>query len=96
MKKLVVYKTEADDVVVLIPTDEAVQKYGVLAVAQKDVPPGVPFKIITQDDLPADRTFRAAWDIDATTLVDGVGADYGFGSSNEVVGWNNGVPVVRG
>ena len=33
-------------------------------IARKDVPQGVPFMIIDASDLPADRTFRAAWEAD--------------------------------
>jgi hypothetical protein len=28
----------------------------------KDVPPGVPYKIIDAADIPTDRTFRNAWE----------------------------------
>lgn len=31
-------------------------------VAAKDVPAGVPFKIVDAEDIPADRTFRDAWE----------------------------------
>ena len=36
------------------------------------------YKIIDADDLPTDRYFRNAWDIDESELTDGVGAfDHG-------------------
>jgi len=41
-------------------------------VAKKDVPAGVPFKIISSDDLPASREYRDAWDHDFSDN-DGVG-----------------------
>lgn len=41
-------------------------------IAKKDVPTGVPYKIIDTEDVPTDRTFRAAWEADFTTF-DGVG-----------------------
>jgi hypothetical protein len=41
----------------------------------KDVPAGKPFKIVDTADVPSDRTFRAAWEVDAATLTDGVGAE---------------------
>lgn len=44
-----------------------------LAVALKDVPTGVPFKIVDVVDIPTDRTFRAAWSVDTDLLTDGVG-----------------------
>jgi hypothetical protein len=33
-------------------------------VARKDVPAGVPYLIINDTDIPADRTFRDAWEAD--------------------------------
>jgi len=46
-----------------------------LAVALKDVPAGVPFKIVDASEIPEDRTFRAAWEADPATLTDGIGAE---------------------
>ena len=46
-----------------------------MAVALKDVPHGVPFAIVDVGDIPADRTFRSAWEADPATLTDGVGAE---------------------
>lgn len=31
-------------------------------IAAKDVPPGVPFRIVDASDIPSDRTFRNAWE----------------------------------
>jgi hypothetical protein len=45
----------------------------VMRIALKDVPTGVPFRIITEADLPSDYTTRALWQADFTTH-DGVGA----------------------
>lgn len=33
-------------------------------VALKDVPAGVPFLIINEDEIPSDRTYRGAWTAD--------------------------------
>jgi len=70
----VIYKM-GDELRVIVPSPEAMEKYGIEAIAKKDVPAGVPYKIVSVDDIPADRTFRNAWDIDAALLTDGVGAD---------------------
>ena len=35
------------------------------------------YKIIDSSDLPEDRYFRDAWDIDESELTDGVGANHG-------------------
>ena len=42
--------------------------------AQKDVPKGLKFKIVEDSDIPTDRTFRLAWEVDESELTDGVGA----------------------
>ena len=42
--------------------------------ALKDVPTGLKFKIVADDVIPSDRTFRNAWAVDEATLTDGVGA----------------------
>lgn len=66
-------------------------------IALKDVPSGKPFKIIDEADLPADRSSRTRWTVDEALLTDGVGADYGTGSANEVTGWReDGTPLLNG
>jgi hypothetical protein len=48
-------------------------------VALKDVPAGAPYLLATVDDIPADRTFRGAWEADFTTPDgEGIGADAWF------------------
>ena len=42
--------------------------------AAKDVPTGSAYKIVADDYVPSDRTFRNAWTIDSAILTDGVGA----------------------
>ena len=69
---VILYKT-ADGVAVIHPTAEALTTYSVQEIATKDVPSGLPFKIVDVTDLP-DRNFRGAWDIDVALLNDGVGA----------------------
>ena len=41
-------------------------------VASRDVPEGIPYKILEDSDLPTDRTFRNAWELDFTN-PDGYG-----------------------
>ena len=41
--------------------------------AAKDVPTGSSYKIVADDYVPSDRTFRNAWTIEASELTDGVG-----------------------
>lgn len=75
MTKRILYKTDEGGVAVVIPSTEAIEKYGIEAIALKDVPSGKAFKIVEASDIPSDRTFRAAWEVDESTLTDGVGAE---------------------
>jgi len=73
MNERILYKTDEGGVAVLIPTGEL----SLEETAAKDVPSGRPYKIVDAADIPSDRTFRDAWEIDEAELTDGVGADYG-------------------
>lgn len=75
MTQRIIYQTGEGGVAVIIPTPEALEQYGIEAIALKDVPAGKPFKIVDTTDLPSDRTFRDAWEVDAAVLTDGVGAE---------------------
>jgi hypothetical protein len=63
MPKRIIYQTQDGGVATIIPTGE----FPLEEVARKDVPAGVPFKIIDTVDVPDDRTFRAAWEADMTS-----------------------------
>ncbi len=75
MTQRIIYENDEGGVVVLIPSPEALEQYSIEAIALKDVPAGKPFKIVTVEDIPSDRTFRDAWEVDPATLTDGVGAE---------------------
>lgn len=68
--KLIIFPNE-NGIAVMHPTGEL----PIEDVAAKDVPAGVPYRFIAVEDLPADRTFRNAWQADFTA-PDG----YGMGS----------------
>lgn len=71
----VIYPTAAGGVAVLHPTGEL----PVEQVARKDVPAGVPYLIVNDVDVPADRTFRAAWEADfSQPHGHGIGAEAWF------------------
>lgn len=74
--KRIIYKTTDGGVAVIVPSDEALNKYGIEAIAKKDVPAGQPYKIVDVADIPTDRTFRDAWEVDEADLTDGVGDVY--------------------
>lgn len=48
--------------------------YDAMEVAIKDVPQGLPFKIVPTLDIPTDRSNRDQWEVDPSILTDGVGA----------------------
>ena len=75
----IIYKTDEGGVAVIIPTPEALEQYGIQAIATKDVPAGKPFKIVDASEIPTDRSARDAWTVDEAELTDGVG-----GESNEL------------
>lgn len=75
MTQRIIYQTDEGGVAVVVPTPEALELYGIEAIALKDVPAGKPFKIVDTADVPSDRTFRAAWEVDTATLTDGVGLE---------------------
>lgn len=74
MTKAVIYKQDNGVVAIVRPTEDALRSYSIDAIAQKDVPPGKPYKIIDATDLPQDRSQRDAWTVDDADLTDGVGA----------------------
>ena len=76
MSQVIIYKQDSGTVAIIRPTEEALLKYGIDAIAQKDVPAGKPYKIIDEAELPADRTQRSAWTVDEADLTDGVGAEW--------------------
>jgi hypothetical protein len=56
----------------------ASERHGMIAICEKDVPSGLPYKIVNDEDIPTDRTFRSAWEWDNSIVPDGFG-----GLSNE-------------
>ena len=69
----IIYKNESGGVAILHPIDEALSFMTIDEIAKKDVPTGLPYKIVEDSEVPTDRTFRDAWTIDEATLTDGVG-----------------------
>jgi len=69
MNKRILYKQDNGNVAVIIPTGEL----SVEATARKDVPTGLPYKIVDVSEIPESRDFRNAWDIDESELTDGYG-----------------------
>lgn len=77
--KRIIYKNQDNSVSILIPSQEALSFATLLDVAEKDVPHSLPYWIVPTSDIPTDRTFREAWEVDES-----FGEPDGFGGeSNE-------------
>ena len=63
MNQRVIYPTPDGGVAILIPIPDC--GLTLEEIIAKDVPLGVPYKIIDAADIPADRTFRNAWEYTA-------------------------------
>ena len=74
MSQVIIYNQDNAVVAVIHPAPEAIEAYGIEAIAAKDVPTGKPFKIINIADIPTDRSQRMAWTASQADLTDGVGA----------------------
>ena len=71
----IIYKTDDNGVAIITPTQEALELYTIEQIAQKDVPVGKPYKIVEDDYVPSDRTFRECWEINEAELTDGIGSE---------------------
>ena len=72
-----IYKNLDGSIGIIIPTDEALEIFGIKAILEKDVPHNLPYWIVNESDIPTDRTFRNAWEIDES-----FGEPDGFGGEN--------------
>jgi hypothetical protein len=71
----IIYRTDEGGLAVIVPSDNALAEHTIQEIAEKDVPAGKAYKIVSVDDIPSDRTFRNAWEVDEADLTDGIGAD---------------------
>ena len=67
----IIYKNESGGVSIIHPTDEALSFMTIDEIAKKDVPTGVKYKIVEDSEVPTDRTFRDAWEVDINILTGG-------------------------
>ena len=73
MNQVIIYKQASGVLAVVQPTEEALAIYGIEAIAKKDVPAGLTYKIIDAAEIPQDRSERNAWTVDNADLTDGFG-----------------------
>ena len=58
--KRIIYPTPEGGVAIIVPAPDS--GLTIEQVAAKDVPTGIPFKIVDAVDISEDRTFRNAWE----------------------------------
>lgn len=75
MNQRIIFSTDDGGVAVIVPSPNCLQEHTIEKIAAKDVPAGRPYKIVSADDIPSDRTFRNAWTVNEADLTDGVGAE---------------------
>ena len=78
----IIYQTE-EGLAVVVPSGELED---VNEVARKDVPAGVDYWIVEDNEVPSDRTFRNAWELDASIGEpdgQGIGQDAWFAEQAE-------------
>jgi hypothetical protein len=56
----IIYPTPEGGVAIIVPAPDC--GLTIEEIAAKDVPAGVPFRIVEADTIPEDRTFRSAWE----------------------------------
>jgi len=77
----IIYTNDNGGVSIIYPTGEL----AIEEVARKDVPAGVPYQIVDASDIPADRTFRNAWEAEIDEPDgEGIGADAWFAEQAEL------------
>lgn len=74
MNQRIIYTNDDGGVSVIIPSPNCLKEHSIEEIAAKDVPAGKPYKIISVEDIPTDRTFRNAWEA-VIDEPDGYGAE---------------------
>lgn len=62
MDKRIIYATPEGGVAIIVPAPNCGMT--IEQIAAKDVPAGTPYQIVDASDIPSDRTFRNAWEIE--------------------------------
>ena len=75
MNERIIFQNDEGGVSVIAPSPNCLKEHTIEEIAAKDVPAGKPYKIVSVDDIPSDRTFRNAWTVNEADLTDGVGAE---------------------
>jgi hypothetical protein len=73
MTQVIIYNKDNGTPAVVMPTQEALDAHGIMAIAIKDVPAGKKFKIVDAADLP--DMPQETWTVNEADLTDGVGGE---------------------
>ncbi len=65
-EKRITYVNSEGGVSVIVPADCGLT---IEEIAAKDVPKGAPYKIVSIDEIPSDRSFRNAWETDGSKIA---------------------------
>lgn len=76
MGQRVIYPNGEGGIAVMFPSQNCLKTHTIQEIAEKDVPAGLPYKIISADQLPSDFAFLGAWEVDEADLNDGVGGEH--------------------
>ena len=74
---IIIFKNQDNSIGIITPTSEALSFATIEQIAEKDVPHNLPYWLVNTTDIPTDRTFRSAWEIDES-----FGEPDGFGGEN--------------
>jgi len=75
----IVYENEDKSIGIITPENSCLKKYGIKAIAKKDVPAGLSYWIVDDSEIPTDMTYRDAWEIDSEW-----GEPHGYGGKKHV------------
>lgn len=72
----IIFAQEDGTAAIVVPAEGPAKAKGLKAIAGQAVPTGVPYWIVDISEIPTDREFRNAWEIDEAELgkPDGYGA----------------------
>ena len=73
MTQVIIFLQDNGIPAVIMPTQEALDAHGIMAIAIKDVPAGRKFKIMDAADLP--DAPQETWVVNEADLTDGVGGE---------------------
>ena len=71
----IIYKNDEGGVSIIHPSAQILEHVNIEDIAKKDVPEGVAYYIVEEEDIPTDHTFRAAWELDVEATPSGVGGE---------------------